>query len=410
MSQILAKWRIIVVIVGVAKILEMLSQPPTGELLRWSLGASEALVSLTSGRLPSISSTGPYGMMFVVLAPFFWLWTILPIDHPPLAVLACYTLSPCDSQTPISALVGLAAVMKIPTFVFDVLTGTLIYRLVRQITNSRRRSSLGFMTWYVNPFNFGWLYLYGYLGDLIPAALVVFAVILANDKKWFRCGVWTFIASALRIFPVVTLPFLVSKIKTDRARVYFGLFAGFLSLTISWLIVEYTTTGVTLATIVAVPIQWDYLLDVFAPNIPVGQSVRWMPVLLALQFYVILRFWKSGANAVHLTTVSILALLLGAGPIFQQNQFLWVSPLLSICLALHPDELWIFILTFSTDVTCDYCGFLSGYTFLGNLVPHGPWGWLPNLTIAGAFYAFKATYLIKLNLENIATRSGSAPT
>lgn len=378
----------------------MLFEPPTGELLRWTLGANLALEYLSGGRLPPISTTGPYGMMFLVLAPFFWLWTILPIQHPSLAVMQCYT-GPCNSQTPISALIGLSAVMKIPTFVFDLLTGALIYRFVRHITNSQRRSSLGFLAWYVNPFNFGWLYLYGYLGDLIPAALVVLAVILANDKKWFRSGAWTCIASVLRIFPVVILPFLLSKVKTGWTRAYFSLFSGFLSLIILWLVIEYATAGATLATIFAVPLQWDYLLDVFAPNIPVGQFVRWTPVLIALQFYVVLRFWKADANVVHLTTVSILALLLGAGPIFQQNQFLWVSPLLSICLALHPDELWIFILVFSTDVTCDYCGFLSGYTFLGNLVPHGAWGWLPNLTIAGAFYAFKAAYLVKLNLENL---------
>jgi hypothetical protein len=400
MSQVLSKWRFIAVIVSAMKVLAIISVPPTGELLRWSIGAGQALDSLAAGRLPPVS---PYGMMFAVLSPFFWMWKILPVAHPTLQVMECYTLPRCGSQTPLSALVSLAAVMKSEIFIFDILTGVLVYRIVQQITNSQSKSSLGFLAWYVNPFNFGWLYLYGYLGDVIPAAIVVLAVTLANDGKWFRCSAWTVLGTLLRIYPALTLPFLWPKMRTNRGRAVFETLGGFLFLSVPWLIAEYATSGATLATIAAIPTKSNYLLDVFAPNIPSGALVRWTPVLMITQLYVMLRFWKADVHAVHLTTVAILALLLGAGPIFQQNQFLWLSPLLSICLALHPEELWIFILTFSTDVTCDYCTFLSGYTPLGNLIPHGVWGWLPNLTIAGAFYAFKAAYLVKLNLENIAT-------
>lgn len=398
-ANILSKWRQIAAVVAAVKLFAMLVEPPSGELLRWSLGASLALQSLSAGRLPSISATGPYGMMFVALTPFFLVWTALPVPHPSSAVMACLCCDPsCNNQAALAALTGLAAVMKVPNFLFDFLAGVLIYRLVERVTGSQLKASFGFLAWYMNPFNFGWLYLYGYIGDLIPATIVVYAVTLASDGKGLRCGFFTAIASVLRIFPIVTLPFLLLKARTGAERWSLRLLVGFISPVLLWLATEFATTHATFSTIVAVPFEWSYLLDLVNPNIP-GLFVKWTPVIIASQFYLILRFWKSGPSAVHLATVSILALLLGAGPIFQQNLFLWVSPLLSICLALHPDEIWIYALTFSTDITCDYCGFLSGYTILGNLVPHGGWEWLPNLTIAGAFYAFKAAYLVKLNLE-----------
>jgi len=212
------------------------------------------------------------------------------------------------------------------------------------------------------------------------------------------------------MFPAVTVPFFFPLAKTKGLRTYCIMLAGFLLPLIVSLVAVYTATGATLATVANVPLRESWLLDHLGPNI-LGGVARLAPVLLAIQFYFVLRYWKTPASLVHLTTVSILTLLLGAG-IYGGNQwhFIWVSPLLSVCLALHPDELWIFLLTFATDIRCDYCYYLSGYTA-------GLWGLLGPFrtttlldpTFAGAFYAFKATYLVKLNLESITKRSWKMP-
>lgn len=391
MPRILAKWPIIIGIASVLKILATFVSPPSGDLLRWSVEANNALQSLAAGRLPPVATTGPYGMMSAVLVPFYWLWTILPIDHPPVYVFF--------AQATASAY-WLSAVMKVPIFLFDILTGRLVYRLVQQITGSHQNARIGFLAWYANPFNIVWLYVMG-LFDVIPAAIVLLAVGFGRENKWFRSGLCTSIACLLRVYPLVTVPFFLIMVKSKGVRGYCALLSGLLLPITPWFFIQHATTGATVATVLNVPLSSYQLLDNLGMNIPGGAFARITPVLIILQFYVILRYWRTHTSIVHLATVSILAILLGAGPLGGgENHFVWVSPLLSICLALHPDELWIFILTFSTDVVCDYCGFV-----LNPLLGGAFWNWIPsslvNPIVAGSFYAFKATYLAKLNLENM---------
>jgi hypothetical protein len=81
------------------------------------------------------------------------------------------------------------------------------------------------------------------------------------------------------------------------------------------------------------------------------------------------------------------------------HHFIWVAPFLSVSAALNYDELWIFALTFATG---------SLYPFIIPLPPSlYPAAHFLDPTYAGAFFAAKAAYLLKINLRGI--RPGPFP-
>jgi hypothetical protein len=156
------------------------------------------------------------------------------------------------------------------------------------------------------------------------------------------------------------------------------------------LLLVYATGAATLESIATIPQSEFWLLDFLGPSL-INQYVRLAPYLVALQFGVCICFWKK-INLLHLATVSLLALTVGTLPFGGGGKhFLWVSPLLTICVALNPDELWIFVLTFFAAA-------------LNNGIPLGAFGQIVGQPfLLAIWWAMKGAYLIKLNVRNIAT-------
>jgi hypothetical protein len=120
------------------------------------------------------------------------------------------------------------------------------------------------------------------------------------------------------------------------------------------------------------------------------------PLVLVLQLFIVIYFWRKN-TILHAATISLLALSVAALPLGGSEQhFIWVSPLLSACLAVEFDELWIFVFTFAT--ACLY----------PSIFPLPELSYIAPL-LAGTFYAAKATYLTKINLENIRGPSSAHP-
>lgn len=383
MLRILHHWRTIAAVAVVFKILTILLAPfdPRGDFGSWTIGSSLVLNGLFAGRLPLLSNFGVYWASMTLLAPFFWVWTILPIEHPPLLNIVSYT-------TPAIYLVLL---MKLPIFICDILTGILALRLVRKITHSERSCAILGLTWFANPFNIYWMYFFGSM-DIIPITILLAALVFGMGNRWFRCGLSTAIAGLLRVAPFAVLPFFLPLPKTESGRV--KLIIGFLFPLACCIALLYVTSPDVIAVIANVPAKQNYLLAFLGVNIAAGgKFVMLTPVLLLVQWYVVLRYWKREPNMIHLTCVPLLSILLGAtiyGGSFQH--FIWVSPLLSACVAIHPEESWIFALTFIT-------ASLSPAIYPISL-------WLParellDTFFAGAFYAMKAIYLVRLNLWNL---------
>lgn len=388
-AKILVRWRIVVAIIGVIKLLLMLLippiPPPPGDIFNWAGLARFELAVLTSGHFPSIATTGIYGFMSFVLVPFYWLWTLLPIEHPQLKTIIVYY-----SSTPA---VLLSFLLNVPTFVADIATGILLFKLVRKLTGSSARGRLAFLAWYANPFNIFWINVYGGM-DIIAASVFMLALLLGGEKKWFRSGVSLSIASILRIFPFFTFLFFLPAIRIGRCRGYVYMLTGFLLPLVCGLIVIYGTGAGTLTAITRIPERQYWLLDFLGWNLTT-QYVKSGLVLVIVQLFVVYRYWRRNSLLVHLVTASLLALSVGALAYGGgSHHFLWISPLLTVCLALDPDQLPIFILTF---LTASLSPPIFGLPIFSPLPDTVTFAW-------GAFWAAKATYLVKINLTNIGSR------
>ena len=377
--MILSKWRIIIVAIIAMKLLLIILVTPWvwGDLFNWTRGASVALRFISTGRFPPLSVTGVYGPIEILLVPFFLAWTKLPIPHPPLyrSFLTNYSISA----------ISLSLLMKLPPFLADIATGGLLSRLVKQMTNSESKARIALLSWYVNPFNLYYIEVFGAM-DTIPAAIIVLGLILGLESKWFRSGISASIGTVLRIYPLFILPFLFTTIKTKLLRRYAALLAGFLLPLAAALIIMYAYGAGTITMLATLPQQEYWLLDFL--GVTLLQNVKLTPVILVIQLFVTIYFWRKN-SILHAATVSLLALSVGALPFGGSEQnFIWVSPLLSACLAVNLDELWVFVFTFAT--ACLYPSIIpyQGLTYITPL-------------LAGAFYGAKATYLTKINFENI---------
>lgn len=351
---------------------------PGSDFGNWTAEASSVLQTVLAGRLPALSTYGVYIGIETILAPFFWLWTILPVEHPNLNNLVQHTPST----------VSLAVVMKAPIFIFDVVTLILLLRIIRRITDSEQRSVLGGLTWFVNPFNFYMLYFFGAM-DIIPISVFLLAINFELTHRWFRFGVSTIVSGLLRLFPFVTYPFFIPLMKAKPSRVNFAVGS---ALPIACVICAIYLSHDTLAAIFNIPAEQSWLLEFLGWHVLGMEFIRLSPVLVLFQLYVVARFWKENANVVHLATVSLLALSLGATLYGGEAQhFLWVSPLLSACVAMRLADSWIYLLTFFTALMAPTVNPFYQWT---------PTPILLDTFLAGAFYAMKASYLLILNLSN----------
>jgi len=384
MRNILVHWRGIVYSFGGVKLLAILLLPIGGlgeDFGNWTLGASLVLHTILAGKLPALSTYGVYIGIEVVLMPFYWVWTLLPVEHPNLANLTQHTPSA----------VSLALMMKLPILLCDIATLILLLRVVRRITNSEEKSIVAGLTWFVNPFNFYMLYFFGAM-DIIPIAVFLLAISFELDGRWFRWGVATMLSGLLRLFAFAIYPFFIPLTRTKLSRGNFILGSMIpLAFAVGLLYLSHDS----LAIVFNIPARQFWLLEFLGFNVLGLQFVRLSPVLVLFQLYVVFRFWRRDTNIVYLASVSLLALLLGATLYGGEAQhFLWVSPLLSACVAMRLEDSWVYALTIFTALTAPTVNPFYQWT---------PSPILFDTFLAGAFYAMKAIYLLKLNLSNFQT-------
>lgn len=374
-----AKWHLVLAVIIAIKIVVTVMTPPAGDLINWAYGTSVSLGYITSGRFPPISETGVYGPIFLLLTPFFWFWTRLPIDHPPITSMLFSNSTPA---------ISLSILLKLPLFVADVATGIIVFKITKRISNSETKSKLATLVWFGNPYNIYWIDTFGAM-DAIPTLILMLAVLLGTDNKWCRSSLCLSAATILRIFPIFTLPFFLPAVQT-RIRGYVSFMAGYVCPLIIGLIIVYATGAGTLSAIAQIPKVEYWVLD-FLGGTLVNQYVRIALVLVSVQFIVTVRYWNT-FSLLDSITVSLLALLIGAQNT-PPHHFLWLSPLLTICVVLDTGQWWIFILMFLTaslHLTAIFGIPIPAFYFLDPF-------------IGGSFYAAKAAYLVRVNLRNILT-------
>ena len=351
--------------------------PPYGDLINWGSVAEILFNAISSGHYAQVTVPGVYTGLGFLLVPSYWLWTKLPIPHPPV------NQSHMLFSTSMPVLL-LSFLLKIPILFADIGTGVLISNLVSRATGSSK-GRVAFLVWYLNPFNIYWINVFGGM-DIIPTCIFMAAVALATKDKWLDSGLSLAVAGILRIFSLFTFPFLllVFRNKLNRSARFLIGFMLPLALGIGFVL---STGVVTFTWIVGVPSRQFWLMDFFGYSLT-NNNVKLTFVVLALQFFVTCRYWKS-AEIIPLATVSVLALLTAAQAYGGSgHHFIWASPLLTTSVMLNQNEKWTFILTFMT--AC-----------LGPFISPVPLPAYTDTLTWGAFYAAKTVYLLRINLNQI---------
>jgi hypothetical protein len=344
----------------------------------WVSGARAVLLSLSQGTVPSFAVSGAYTGLFFLLAPFFWLWTVLPISHPSLAQMVA---------EPSTGEYLLSLIMKIPIVLSELVAGILIALLVQRATHSEKAARKAFFVWYLNPFNMLWMYYFTRF-DVIPTSVLLLAVLFGNSRQWLRSGFCLAVAGMLRLFPFLLLPFFVLYSLRDKPQSTIKLLASFLAPVILVLLSQLSVIASfdrLLMSIVNLPLSQNWLLSYYGFSIAPG-LFKLTPFLLVLQFYFVGRHWKMVPNLslVHFSIAPLLVLF--AASYTEPYHFIWVSPFLTAYYMIEKDRLQLFILTFVFASL-----FVAGFTSQQPLYPFLP-------LLAGFFYGSKAAYLLKLNL------------
>jgi hypothetical protein len=356
--------------------------------------------NIQHGNIGIIASEGVYSGLMTFIAPFYWLWTILPVEHPPFYTMLASRdvfLGP-----PMSFLFAL----KLPIFLFDLLTGILVAKLVQ--AQSSNAGAKGFLAWYLNPYNWVWLYWYSTY-DIIPTAIVTLAILLAIKGRWLQCGLCLSFAGLLRLYPFLIFPFFLLYASRVSRRSILKFAAGFLAPVVSALLVMVVMIGSLNSLIMILlntPLRQDWVLVFY--GFPISNaSISLTPFLLGVQLYLIMIWNRNGSSMTNVALVSILLIFVGS--YHHGYHFLWVSPFLSAYSDLDRKSMPLFVLTY-------FVAFFSPITYEGGVLPVFNSYYRDSLLAlgeaitSGAFVACKLAYVVLVNGKAISRKSfGSLP-
>jgi len=384
------RWTGVVVVATAAKLVLILMSPPKerwGDFYDWVNLAQKVVVGVNAGHFPSLATMGAYLGLSWLIAPLFWFWTVLPVQHPSLTEIAA---NPSVSYS-------LLLVMKLPILVFDLATGLMLVKLVQQ-NNAPGLGRRAFLSWYLNPYNWIWLYWYSTY-DIIPTALVVLAVLLALRGRWLTSGFCLSFAFLLRLYPILLFPFFLffaGKLNRRTVLRVAGSFVTPILFALVGISMAAGSSSVMTATLIGTPLRQGWLLLFYGVPIT-DSSIILTPFLLLAQLYLILLWTNKSFSLMHGTLASLL--LIFAGSYHHGYHFLWASPFLSANYDLDHDTLPMYVLLY-------VCAFLSPITYEGGVIPVLDPYYYPMLIVvealsAGAAIACKLFYVLQLNIKAI---------
>lgn len=386
----------IVVLAGWALKLVLIPLPPLKfDFLNWIRDAQVMSTLIMSGRVPSLTGYGIYWGLVMLLTPFYWLWTLLPIQHLPLAELAAH---------PSLARYSLMYVMKLPILISDFFAGLLVFVLAGKANPSRARNA--FLSWHFNPFNLYWLY-WNTSMDVIPAVFVLVAIRCGIDRKWSLCALCLLLATVLRLYPILLIPFFAIYALREEGRIAMKPLLSFLAFFVTPLLLIVVSQSIisgslqaTLNAGLRVPVQTKLeVSDILGFRLADFFSLT--PFLLLVQIYVLIAHWKK-ETALSVVVLAPLLVIFTSGWVFGYH-YLWASPLMSVYYALDND-LFLFSLIFLS-------GLLSPITSQPIFTMYFGWdltfqGAQPVIDLlgpcmAGLHFGTKAVYLLKMNLDRL---------
>jgi hypothetical protein len=385
----------IIVLAGWALKIILVPLPPLiGDFQNWVGIAQQIFTLLSSGKIPSLSVFGVYTGMGILLAPFYWVWTLLPIQHVPLAQMV---------QHQSLARVSLMYVMKAPILMFDFFAGSLIFLLAEKANPSKARNA--FLSWHFNPFNLYFLYWYTTM-DVIPAVFVLVAIRSCMKRKWSQCMLWLLLGTVVRIYPILLLPFFGVYALWVEGRIAakpLMSFLAFFAVPVLLIVVSqgYVSGSLqaALGTVLRFPLTQPEVSDVLGFRL--GSFFTLTPFLMLLQLYAMITFWKRN-TALAILVLTPLLVIFASGTTFGLH-FLWASPLLSVYYALDND-LFLLALTFLSGLLSPITtGTLFMYYFGWDLTYQGAQPIIDLLgpCMSGIHFGAKIVYLFKINIDGL---------
>ena len=362
------------------------------DFYNWVHLAANMYSQLVNGVVPSIDSAGVYGVMSLFLTPFYAAWSMLPIVHPSLEQAL---------STPVFAeRAPLVLLMKLPIISFDLITGVAILLIVRNLGSSRLAAA-AFFLWYLNPFSFLVMELWGEF-DVVATGFMMVAILLAMRERWVYAGLLLGFSTVLRFFPLFVLPFfLLASLRQRNKLSSITLLAGFAVPILSVILTVLLKSGSLLHVlnfISSLATTAPYLADYFQ-GIPRGSSVPTGFFSLIVQAYLFLRYWKSSKSLVNGSLAGLLILTTASTPL--PYHYVWVIALATASCALGARK---FRSLFLLLMICACMSLAIGFNGIVDPLNYPPLLALENL-VDGVFWGVKIIYLVELNIAAMELKS-----
>ena len=242
--------------------------------------------------------------------------------------------------------------------------------------------------------------------DIVAAVMVLLAIRYGINRKWSYCGLCLSLATILRLYPILLLPFFVVYALWVEGRPATKALVNFASAFVVPIFVGMVLQGfvsgsfaAVLNTLLQFPATQPELPDVLGFHL--ASLFTLTPFLLVLQLYVSFSRWKKNTALVLLGLAPLLVFF--ASGISFGLHFIWASALLSIYYALDNDLL-LFSLTFLSGLLSPITTApIFTYFFGWDLTYQGAQPIIDLLgpCMSGVHYGAKITYLLKLNISRL---------
>ena len=217
---------------------------------------------------------------------------------------------------------------KFPLLLLGLVSGWIIFKIVKKISKSENKGRLAAIFWYFNPITIYSLVLMGQ-NDIVAIFLFLLGIVFIENKWWFTVVLWG-LAAGVKSYPIIwAIMFLLVWEKNIGKLIIksVGVVAIYGLILLPWLGKSYFTQAV---------LNSGLSQRMFVASIPIGfeKSIILVPMLLIV---IALRAWNySGKEKVSQAALVIFQsclVILGFSH-FNPQWMLWTIPFLSIWLGI----------------------------------------------------------------------------
>jgi hypothetical protein len=257
---------------------------------------------------------------------------------------------------------------KIPLLVFDLLTGLLIYQLLKELTKNNAKAKKGFILWFFNPLVLFTSYVHGAF-DVIAAFFILLGIYFLTKDKYLLSGISFGFGGITKISPfliAIPLSALVFLRKTDESARIFSrkrwsntviFLTGCITpilVSILWNLNYYRLLVTSTLSELQIngglnqwffAVNWNLRSILLNPNLNVVKVIFYLYPLISLIPLLFLRktLWNYKINASVILLFSALSIVIVyfISPATVQPQYiLWLIPILTVISTENRSFYW----------------------------------------------------------------------